>query len=142
MVRLRPTAGIGVSHEAPRAYHGRMKTIRPALMLAASLAAASVSGAESVWPVAGQQGLVRFVIVPVEMARDAEAYLRQVAALCEPERTCFLNFYTNSTGAAAAVPLPDAIAAEATATYRRSAKQGAERFLWSCRMKMPQQECF
>jgi hypothetical protein len=40
------------------------------------------------------------------------------------------------------VPLPDAIAAEATATFRRSAKQGAERFLWSCRMKMPQQECF
>ena len=94
------------------------------------------------WVVAGQQGLVRIVIVPVGQASDRSAYERQVEMLCDPERTCFLNFYTNSGGAAVAVPLPDAIANEATATYRRSAKQGAERFLWSCRMKMPQPECF
>ena len=91
---------------------------------------------------AGQQGLVRLVIVPADQSRDADAYLRQVTRLCDPERTCFLNFYTNSAGAPLAVPLPDAIAAEATATFRRSKKNGAERFQWSCRMKMPQQECF
>jgi hypothetical protein len=118
-----------------------MKTLRHGLALAAALLA-TTAAADEAWPVAGQQGLVRFVIVPAAQAGDAEAYQRQVAKLCEPERTCFLNFYTNSSGAAVAVPLPDAIAAEATATYRRSAKQGAERFLWSCRMKMPQQECF
>jgi hypothetical protein len=142
MVRLRPTGGIGVSHEARRAYHALMKTVRHALALAAALCTALAGAAESAWPVAGQQGLVRYVIVPAEQARDGEAYLRQVARLCEPERTCFLNFYTNSTGADAVVPLPDAIAAEATATFRRSMKNGAERLLWSCRLKMPQQECF
>ena len=143
MVRLRPGGGIGVSHEARRAYHGPMNTLPHGLALAAALlVATTTAAAEDAWPVAGQQGLVRFVIVPAAQAGDAEAYQRQVAKLCEPERTCFLNFYTNSSGAAVAVPLPDAIAAEATATFRRSAKQGAERFLWSCRMKMPQQECF
>ena len=141
MVRLRPTRGIGVSHEAARAYHEVMNSIPASLMLAAALAAMPAS-AETAWPVAGQQGLVRYVIVPAEQARDAEAYLRQVAKLCDPERTCFLNFYTNSTGADVAVPLPDAIAAEATATFRRSMKNGAERLQWSCRMKMLQQECF
>jgi len=141
MVRLRLTGGIGVSHEARRAYHRAMNATRHALAIAVALLA-STAAAEDAWPVAGQQGLVRFVIVPAAQAADAEAYQRQVAKLCEPERTCFLNFYTNSSGAAVAAPLPDAIAAEATATYRRSAKQGAERFLWSCRMKMPQQECF
>lgn len=142
MVRLPPSAGIGVSHEARKAYHRPMNTLRHALALAAALCVTQATAADTAWPVAGQQGLVRFVIVPAAQAGDAEAYQRQVAMLCEPERTCFLNFYTNSSGAQVAVPLPDAIAAEATATYRRSAKQGAERFLWSCRMKMPQQECF
>lgn len=94
------------------------------------------------WPVAGQQGLVQLVIVPAAMARERGAYTQQVALLCSPERTCFLNFYTNSTDAAIAVPLPDAIDREATATYRRSAKQGAERFMWSCRMQVTGEPCF
>lgn len=118
-----------------------MNATRHALAIAAALLG-SAAAAEEAWPVAGQQGLVRFVIVPAAQAREIEAYQRQAAKLCEPDRTCFLNFYTNSSGAAVAMPLPDAIAAEATATYRRSSKQGAERFLWSCRMKMPQPECF
>lgn len=118
-----------------------MNAVRPCLALAAALLA-TAAAAEEAWTIAGQQGLVRYIIVPAALARDADAYQRQVARLCEPDRTCFLNFYTNSSGAAAAVPLPEIIAAEATATFRRSAKQGAERFLWSCRMKMPQQECF
>jgi hypothetical protein len=94
------------------------------------------------WPVAGEQGLVRFVIVPPEHARDSSAYLAQIKALCAPERTCFLNFYTNSTGADLAVPLPDAIDKEATAVFRRSAKQGAEKFMWSCRVQPAAESCF
>lgn len=142
MVRLHRYSGILVSHEALRAYHGGMKTV---LHLAPALAVTLFAGhaaAEEAWPVAGQQGLVRFVIVPVAQANEVDAYARQVKLLCEPERTCFLNFYTNSSGAVVAMPLPDPIASEATATYRRSAKQGAERFQWSCRMKMPQEGCF
>lgn len=94
------------------------------------------------WTVAGQQGLVRYVIVPAEQARDREAYVRQIAQLCEPEGTCFLNFYTNSSAAPAAVPLPDAIEREATAVFRRSAKQGAETFRWSCRVQLAAPGCF
>lgn len=104
-------------------------------------AAATPAAADEPWAVAGQQGLVRFVIVPAAQAKDEPAYQRQIASLCQPDRTCFLNFYTNATGAPLAVPLPDAIAHEATATFRRSMKNGAERFLWSCRLKM-QEPCF
>lgn len=111
------------------------------LTLAAALVAPAF--AQDAWNVAGQQGVVRLVIVPAAQAGDASAYQREIARLCEPERTCFLNFYTNTSGAAVAVPLPDAIAAEATATFRRSMKNGAERFQWSCRMKLAQPpECF
>ena len=42
---------------------------------------------------------MRFVIVPAAQAGDAAAYQREIAKLCEPERTCFLNFYTNASGA-------------------------------------------
>lgn len=103
---------------------------------------ALAGAAEAGWPVAGQQGLVRLVIVPLDQSRDRAAYTRQIDRLCEPERTCFLNFYTNSTGAPAAVPLPDAIDQEATAVFRRSAKQGAESFRWSCRMRLSSEACF
>lgn len=91
---------------------------------------------------AGEQGVVRLVIVPAALAGDRAAYAQQVSMLCQPERTCFLNFYTNTTGAALVAPLPDAIDREATATYRRSAKQVAERFMWSCRMKVAGEPCF
>lgn len=109
---------------------------------AVALAMPPVSRASEPWTVVGQQGLVRFVIVPGPLARDQEAYAAQARLLCEPERTCFLNFYTNSTGAALSLPLPDAIDKEATAVFRRSAKQGAERFQWSCRLQRAPDNCF
>jgi hypothetical protein len=112
------------------------------LVISIGLALATVSAGAQGWTVAGQQGLVRYVIVPAEQARDAAAYQAQIARLCEPERTCFLNFYTNSTGAPVAMPLPDAIDREATAVFRRSAKQGAENFRWSCRMQLAAEGCF
>ncbi len=94
------------------------------------------------WSVIGRQGIVSLVLVPVEQAADLGAYEQQIDRLCKPEQTCFLNFYTNSKGIAVTVPLPDAIADEATATFRRSAKQGAQMFMWSCRTKVSTQECF
>jgi hypothetical protein len=100
-------------------------------------------GAEpAAWPVIEQQGLVRSVLVPSALASDDAAYRKQISRLCPPDRTCFLNFYTNSKGVALAVPLPDAIANEATATYRRSMKNGVEILMWSCRMKVPGADCF
>lgn len=94
------------------------------------------------WSVIGRQGIVNLVLVPNEQAVDLQAYQRQIDRLCKPEQTCFLNFYTNSKGTAIAVPLPDEIASEATATFRRSAKQGAQMFMWSCRLKVSAKECF
>ena len=112
-----------------------------ALLLACTAPALHAAPGEP-WPVAGQQGLVRLIIVPGDQARDRAAYNRQIQLLCEPDRTCFLNFFTNSTGAPLAVPLADAIDHEATAVFRRSAKRGTESFRWSCRLQVPQEDCF
>jgi len=108
---------------------------------AAALATAQMPAAAS-WEVAGRQGLMQFVIVPAGLAGDRDAYTRQVALLCQPQMSCFLNFFTNSTGAPLAMPLPDAIAKEPTALFRRSTKQGAELFRWSCRMGKDEGNCF
>ena len=129
------------SWDSPTTLPGRRWLQALPFLLAAALAQAQPQPPMA-WTTVGQQGLVRFVIVPEAQARDRAAYAQQVALLCEPERTCFLNFYTNSTGAAVALPLPDAIDREATAVYRRSAKQGAERFQWSCRLQVSQEPCF
>jgi hypothetical protein len=111
--------------------------------LLAALAAPTVrAGADDPWPLAGQQGIVRSVIVPMDQARDRAAYVRQVQLLCQPNQTCFLNFYTNSTGAPLSMPLPDAISNESTAAYRRSTKQGSEIFRWNCRLQIPKEDCF
>jgi hypothetical protein len=94
------------------------------------------------WPVVGEMGLMRVVIVPADRATDQAAYEAQLPMLCAPLTTCFLNFHTNTTGAAVALPLPEAIEKEATAVFRRSAKQGAERLMWSCRVKPGAAGCF
>lgn len=112
------------------------------LLLAAAPALAQTATTESPWPVVGRQGLVQHVIGPVEAAADEAAYERQVALLCPAEQTCFINFYTNSTQAPVAFPLPEAIAREATATYRRSMKNGVQVFTWSCRLQKPKPGCF
>ena len=98
--------------------------------------------AGAAWEVAGRQGLIQVVIVPQAQARDREAYARQVALLCQPQLTCFINFFSNSTGAPLSVPLPDAISKEPTALFRRSTKHGAELFRWSCRMGTDEGNCF
>lgn len=119
------------------------RLLRSTAVLAVPLLCHVSQGAEpAAWPVIEQQGLVRSVLVPSALASDDAAYRKQISRLCEPDRTCFLNFYTNTKGAALATPLPDAIANEATATYRRSMKNGVEILMWSCRMKVPGAECF
>ncbi len=111
-------------------------------MAASQGTAVAAASAEEAWPVVGRQGMVQLVIVPVSAARDRDSYVQQIKRLCQPEQTCFLNFYTNSTGAELALPLPDAVSHEATAVFRRSTKQGAEMFRWSCRMGSDEGNCF
>lgn len=101
--------------------------------------AAAQTGA---WPVVGRQGIIKIVIVPTDLASDRSAYAREIADICPPEQSCFINFYSNSSGASISVPLPDAIAKEATAVFRRSVKQAGEFFRWSCRLRLPDSDCF
>ena len=113
-----------------------------ALLCAAPSPAQAQAQPPAAWEVAGRQGLIQVVIVPPTQALDREAYARQVALLCQPQLTCFINFFGNSTGAPLSVPLPDAIAKEPVAIFRRSSKQGAELFRWSCRMGAAEGNCF
>lgn len=115
------------------------RAVVTALLVAATQTAVAQADA---WPVAGRQGVIQVVIVPEDAARDREAYARQIERLCPPQATCFINFHTNSTGAPVAVPLPDAIAQQSTAVFRRSIKQGGEYFRWSCRMGVDAANCF
>jgi hypothetical protein len=121
-----------------------MRTAIP-LLLGASIApsafaAESPGGPE--WQVAGRLGLLQFVVVAEARAKDRSFYDSIVKALCEPDTTCFLRFFTNSKQAPVRVPLPDAILAEPTATFQRSAKQGNAVFQWSCRTGLAAGNCF
>jgi hypothetical protein len=98
--------------------------------------------AADTWAEVGRQGITRFVIVPMAQARDRQAYAQQIDKLCQPNESCFLNFFTNSSGIAVGLPLPDAVLQEPTVIYRRSPKQGAELFRWSCRLALPEGNCF
>ncbi|HSD60502.1 MAG TPA: hypothetical protein VLC55_06575 [Burkholderiales bacterium] len=101
------------------------------------------AGAEPpAWQLAGSLGMLQFVVVSEARARDRALYDEAIAALCPQVPTCFLRFFTNSTGAPLVMPLPDEILAEPTATYQRSAKQGNELFQWSCRLGIPGGNCF
>lgn len=91
----------------------------------------------------GRLGKVAYYLVPPERARDAAWYEATIQTLCAEVESCFLRFHTNSQGVPPALPLPDAIAAEPTAMFQRSAKHGAQLFRWSCRLGVTTQEqCF
>lgn len=94
------------------------------------------------WTVAGRLGLMQFIVVPEDSARNRDYYNRVIEQSCGKEETCFLRFFTNSTGATPAVPLPDAILAEPTAMFQRSVKQLREQFQWSCRLQLAEASCF
>lgn len=94
------------------------------------------------WQVAGRLGLLQFVVVAESRAKEREFYDTIIKSLCEPDTTCFLRFFTNSKQALVQVPLPDAILAEPTAMFQRSAKQGNAVFQWSCRTGLAAGNCF
>jgi hypothetical protein len=112
------------------------------LALAGPLLGVAAAPETEGWQVAGRQGILRMVIVPAAEMGDRAAYDKQIATLCAGQETCFVNFFSNSTGAPVALPLPDAIANEPVAVLRRSAKQGVDSFRWSCRLKKPDADCF
>jgi len=122
------------------------KTLLTAALLAAALtnAHAIVDGSDTQpgWTVMGRQGIVLMVLVPTAEARDEAAYQREIEKICKDEINCFLNFYTNSKEVPVAVPLPDEISHEVTATYRKTYKKGVPLFTWSCRMQMIADSCF
>lgn len=105
-------------------------------------AAAADPAEEATWSIMGHQGIVLMVLVPMEQAKDEAAYTHQIELICKEQANCFLNFYTNSKSAPVAVPLPDEISNEVTATYRKTYKKGVPLFTWSCRMQMITDSCF
>lgn len=87
-------------------------------------------------------GIVQYIIVPADQARERGFYDRVVEAECGAAPRCFLRFFTNSSGAPVALPLPDAVQHEPTALFQRSDKRGGEDFRWACRMKVSTGDCF
>lgn len=120
---------------------------RAVFVLCALLAAPAAFAAEALprgsdWQVAGRLGLLQFIVVSESKAKDRDFYDSIIKMLCDPAETCFLRFFTNSKKAPVRVPLPDAILAEPTVMFQRSAKQGNAVFQWSCRIGVAAGNCF
>ncbi|MAF82215.1 MAG: hypothetical protein CMK52_04890 [Proteobacteria bacterium] len=92
--------------------------------------------------VAGQMGVMKFVIIPTEKKSDVEFHRKIVKKICIQGETCFLNFFTNSKNAPEILPLDDRILAEPTLMYKYSPKHRNEIEDWSCRLKLPIKSCF
>lgn len=92
--------------------------------------------------VAGQMGLMKFIIIPAEKQNNVEFHRKIVKKICVQGKTCFLNFFTNSKNAPENLPLDDRILAEPTLMYKYSPKHRNEIEDWSCRLKLPIKSCF
>ena len=97
---------------------------------------------EKSFNVAGQMGLMKFVIIPAEKQNDVEFHRKIVKKICVQGETCFLNFFTNTKNAPENLPLDDRILAEPTLMYKYSPKHRNEIEDWSCRLKLPIKSCF
>ena len=91
--------------------------------------------------IAGQMGLMKFVIIPEEKQSDVEFHRKIVKKICVRGETCFLNFFTNSKNAPEGLPLDDRILAEPTLMYKYSPKHRNEIEDWSCWLKLPIKAC-
>lgn len=95
------------------------------------------------WQLAGRLGLLQFIVVPEASARDRAYYARIIDTVCSDDTaSCFLRFFTNASGVAMSFPLPDAVLAEPTVMFQRSAKHRTEQFQWSCRLGLAESACF
>jgi hypothetical protein len=95
------------------------------------------------WHLAGRLGLLQFIVVPEASARDRAYYDRIIDTVCSDDTaSCFLRFFTNASGVAMSFPLPDAVLAEPTVMFQRSAKHRTEQFQWSCRLGLAESACF
>jgi hypothetical protein len=120
----------------------RFRLVVAALMVAASGSALAADPASG-WTLIGRLGVMQFVIVPEGSARDRDYYQSVIQQLCGADgSTCFLHFFTNSKGVPVTMPPADEIYAESAARFHRSAKQGRESFMFNCRLKVPDAECF
>ncbi|MGA0609023.1 hypothetical protein [Caldimonas sp. KR1-144] len=117
-----------------------MQRALPIAMGLAAVLSTAAARAQSTpdWQVAGRLGLATFIVVPETAAADPLYYDRAIAALCPAEASCWLRFFTNTSGAALGLPLPEAIEREPTAIFQRSAKNGGRTmFRWACRLQGP-----
>ena len=110
-------------------------------LVATSSNCANDAGGNS-FNVAGQMGLMKFVIIPAEKQNDVKFHRKIVKKICVQGETCFLNFFTNSKNAPETLPLDDRILAEPTLMYKYSPKHRNEIEDWSCRLKLPIKSCF
>jgi hypothetical protein len=94
------------------------------------------------WQVVGRLGVVQYVVVPESAARQRGYYDTIIQQSCPPAGTCFMRFFTNSSGATPTLPLPDVIQNEPAALFQRSAKRGTEEFRFSCRLQVAGADCF
>jgi len=116
-----------------------------ALVAAFALHGAAVAEppAAADWHFAGRLGLLQFIVVPEASARDRGYYDRIIETVCNDDTaSCFLRFFTNASGVAMSFPLPDAVLAEPTVMFQRSAKHQREQFQWSCRLGLAESACF
>lgn len=119
------------------------KTVCRALMAACLLPAVARADSPDNWTLAGRLGLLQFVVVPEASARDGDYYRRIIDEVCADRvASCFVRFFTNSSGARLDFPLPDAVLNEPTVMFQRSAKHQREQFQWSCRLGMAESSCF
>lgn len=92
--------------------------------------------------IAAQMGIMQFVIVPLKYGKHKAFHVETIKILCPVNKTCFLNFFTNSKNAEISSPLNDSILNEPTLIYRRSSKHQNATFQWSCRLKLAITTCF
>lgn len=112
------------------------------LGVAGPSAAAGAESGERPWQLVGRLGLAIYVIVPASAAMDRRVHNAIVDELCPVDQACFLRFFTNSQGRPATLPLADEIEREPTAIFQRSPKYQRQEFRWSCRLKLPDANCF
>ena len=108
---------------------------------AAALAAQPAVSAQA-WSVKGTSGDRTFVVVQKAQQADAAALIQAAQAVCKPDKSCLVQFWTDPALAPAGMPMSAAQQAGVVAQYSRNPATGQEQLLFKCQGGSPKgQRC-
>ena len=115
---------------------------QPIVLLFGVIACLPMRAEAKDWEFVATQGLMKIVVIEKQREGSRETYQDAIDHLCQPNKYCLLNFWSEKNFVPKKFPMSDAEADAKVAQFIRNPNTNFEQFLWNCRIRNDPKECF